>query len=125
MKKKILLVDDELDLTFVFKEGLEHAGLSVDAFNKSSEVLKVFKPHFYDLVILDIAMPDMNGFDLYRELKKLDPEVKTCFLTATEKYHKDFREAELRDLSQDLFIEKPISIKDLVIEVNNKIGPSE
>jgi DNA-binding response OmpR family regulator len=86
-------------------------------------VLKVFKPHFYDLVILDIAMPDMNGFDLYRELKKLDPEVKTCFLTATEKYHKEFREAELRDLSQDLFIEKPISIKDLVIEVNNRIGP--
>ena len=107
MKKKILLVDDEPDLTFVFKEGLEHAGLSADVFNKSSEVLKVFKPHLYDLVILDIAMPDMNGSDtiLYRELKKLDPEVKTCFLIAAEKYHKDFREAELRDLSQDLFIE--------------------
>ena len=77
MKEKILLVDDEPDLTFVFKDGLEHAGLSADAFNNSAEVLKVFKPHFYDLVILDVAMPDMNGVDLYRELKKLDPEVKT------------------------------------------------
>ena len=47
----------------------------------SVEVFKVIKSHFYDLVILDIAMPDMNGSDtiLYRELKKLDPEVKTCF----------------------------------------------
>ena len=90
----------------MYSRGLEHAGLSADAFNKSSEVLKVFKPHLYDLVILDIAMPDMNGSDtiLYRELKKLDPEVKTCFLIAAEKYYKDFR-AELRDLSQDLFIE--------------------
>ena len=64
-------------MTFVFKEGLEHAGLSADAFNKSAEVIKVFKPHFYNLVILDVAMPDMNGFDLYRVLKKIDPEVKT------------------------------------------------
>ncbi|HKI08920.1 MAG TPA: response regulator [Nitrososphaeraceae archaeon] len=82
MKKKNLLVDDEPDLAFIFK-GLEDAGLSVDAFNNSSEVLKVFKPHFYDLVILDIAMPDMDGFDLYRELKKLDSDVKVCLLTAT------------------------------------------
>lgn len=125
MKKKILLVDDEPDLTFIFKKGLEDAQLSVDAFNDPAEVFKVSKSHFYDLVILDIAMQDMDGFDLYRELKTLDPEVKVCFITATEKYHQDFREAELRDLSQDLFIAKPISIKDLIIEVNKRIGQSE
>lgn len=125
MKKKILLVDDEADMTFIFKKGLEDAGLSVDALNSPAEVIKVFKPYFYDLVMLDIAMPGMDGFDLYRELKKLDPEVKTCFLTATEKYYQDFRKAEFRDLNQDLFIEKPISIKDLIIEVNNRIGQSE
>lgn len=110
MKKKILLVDDEPD---IFKKGLEDAGLSV------------FKPYFYDLVILDIAKPGIDGFDLYRELKKLDPEVKTCFLTATEKCYQDFRKTELRDLSQDLFIEKPKSITDLIIEVNNRIGQPE
>jgi DNA-binding NtrC family response regulator len=121
MKKKILFADNEPDLTFIFKKGLEDAGLNIDAFNNYAEVLKVFKPHFYDLVILDIAMPGMDGFDLHRELKKLDPEVKTCFITATQKYYQDFREADLHDLSQDLFIEKPISIKDLIIEVNKKI----
>ncbi|HKG86885.1 MAG TPA: response regulator, partial [Nitrososphaeraceae archaeon] len=96
MKKKILLVDDEPDLKFLFKEGLEHAGLRVDAFNNSAEVLKDFKPHFYDLVILDIVMPDMDGFDLYKELKKLDPDVKVCFLTASQKYHEDFSGREHR-----------------------------
>ena len=99
MKKNVLLVDDdEPDLTFSIKEELECAGFNVDIFNDSMHSLENFKPNFYDLAILDIVMPDMNGFDLYRELMKLDPEVKTCFLTATEKYHKDFREAELRDL---------------------------
>src|SRR5215207_1422416 len=124
MKKKILLVDDEPDLTFLFKEGLEHAGLRVDAFNNSAEVLKDFKPHFYDLVILDIVMPDMDGFDLYRELQKLDPDVKVCFLTASQKYAEDFRGREHRNLSQDLFIEKPISIKDLIRKIHGRIGPT-
>lgn len=68
--KKILFVDDEPDLIFINKEGLERAGLSIDdAFNNSTEVLKVFKPHFYDLVILDIALPGMDGFDLYTHWK--------------------------------------------------------
>jgi DNA-binding response OmpR family regulator len=83
------------------------------------------KPHFYDLVILDIALPGMDGFDLYRELKELDYEVKICFLTATEKYYKRFRVMEYHDLSQDLFIEKPISIKDLVAEINKRIDTTE
>ena len=121
MKKKILLVDDEPDLKFLFKEGLEHAGLCVDAFNNSAEVLKDLKPHLYDLVILDIVMPD--SFDLYKELKKQDPDVKVCFLTASQKYHEDFRGREHGDLSQDLFIEKPISIKDLIREIHERIGP--
>jgi DNA-binding response OmpR family regulator len=71
VKKKILLVDDEPDLTFSFKEGLEDAGFNIDVFNDSMHALGKFKPNFYDLVILDILMPEINGFDLYKELKKL------------------------------------------------------
>jgi DNA-binding response OmpR family regulator len=77
------------------------------------------------LVILDIALPGMDGFDLYRELKELDYEVKICFQTATEKCYKEFKAMEYYDLSQDLFIEKPISIKDLVAEINKRIDTSE
>ncbi len=124
-KRKILFVDDEPDLTFMFKEGLEYAGFSVEAFNNSVDALKNFKPRFYDLVMLDIVMPEMDGFDLYKELKKLDPDVKVCFLTASEKYSEDFRKEEYQTLSKDLFIQKPISIKDLISEIHKRIGSIE
>jgi two-component system, OmpR family, response regulator ChvI len=73
-----------------------------------------FKPCFYDLVILDVIMPKMEGFDLYNELKKLDRNVKVCFLTASEKYCEDLRVGEYQTLSRDLFIRKPLSIKNLI-----------
>jgi DNA-binding response OmpR family regulator len=125
MKKKILIVDDEPDLTFSFREGLEDAGFNVDVFNDSVQALKNFKPSFYDLVILDIVMPEIDGFDLYTELKKLDPRVNACFITASEQYHKDQREVKHYDLSQDLFIQIPISIEDLKREINKRIHATE
>ena len=121
-KKKILFVDDEPDLTSLFKMALESGGFYVDVFNDSSDVLKNFKPHFYDLVMLDIVMPKMDGFDLYKELQKVDPDVKVCFLTASEKYHEGLREGEYQTLSKDLFIQKPLSIKDLRKEIHKRIG---
>jgi DNA-binding response OmpR family regulator len=84
-KKRILFVDDEPDLTSLIKMVLECAGFNVNVFNNSYDALIDFKPHLYDLVMLDIVMPKMDGFDLYKELKKLDPDVKVCFLTASEK----------------------------------------
>lgn len=125
LKKKILLVDDEPDLTFSFKEGLEDAGFNVDVFNDSMCALENFKPGFYDLVILDIVMPKMGGFDLYTELKKLDPRVNVCFVTAGEQYHRDHREAEHRILAQDLFIQKPISLEDLKRKIHRRIDLAE
>jgi DNA-binding NtrC family response regulator len=121
-KKRILFVDDEPDLTSLFKKVLESAGFNVNVFNNSADTLKDFKPHFYDLVMLDIVMPKMDGFDLYKELKKVDPDVKVCFLTASEKYREDLREGEYQTLSKDLFIQKPLSIKDLRKEIHKRIG---
>ena len=125
VKKKILLVDDEPDLTFSFKEGLEDAGLDIDVFNESMHALENFKPEFYDLVILDIVMPEMDGFDLYNELKRLDPRVNVCFITASEKYHEDQRDMKHQHMTQDLFIQKPISLQDLKREINKRIRPTE
>lgn len=121
-KKKILFVDDEPHLTSLFKKVLESAGFNVNVFNNSYDALRDFKPYFYDLVMLDIVMPKMNGFDLYKELKKLDPDVKVCFLTASEKYREGLREGEYQTLSKDLFIQKPLSIKDLTKEIHKRIG---
>ena len=72
--------------------------------------------------MLDIIMPKMDGFELHKELTKVDPDVKVCFLTASEKYHEDLREEEYQTLSKDLFIQKPLSIKDLVKDIHRRIG---
>ena len=72
--------------------------------------------------MLDIVMPKIDGFDLYKELKKLDPDVKVSFVTASEKYHEGLREGEYQTLSKDLFIQKPLSIKDLRKEIHKRIG---
>jgi CheY-like chemotaxis protein len=67
-------------------------------------------------------MPKMGGFELYEHLKKLDPDLKVCFLTASEMYHQKVREVEHCALNGDLFLQKPISNKDLVREIDNKIN---
>ena len=117
-QKRILVVDDEPDLTRVYSLGLEYNGFKVDTFNDSEEVLSNFKPDYYDLVILDIKMPKMGGFELYDELKKKDSDVKVCFLTASELYYKEFRKKEYHALDRNLFIRKPIANEDLLKEVN-------
>jgi DNA-binding NtrC family response regulator len=120
-KKRILFVDDEPDLTSLFKKVLESAGFNVNVFNNTADTLEDFKPHFYDLVMLDIVMPKMDGFSLYKELKKVDPDLKVCFLTASEKYHENLRDGEYQTLSKDLFIQKPLSIKKLIKEIHKRI----
>ena len=80
--KKILLVDDEPDITFSFGIGLEDNGFKVDTFNNPLEAISNFKSDFYDSWVLDIKMPEMNGIDLCKEIRKIDSEIKVCFLTA-------------------------------------------
>ena len=121
-KKRILVVDNERDITTTLQVGLEDGGFSVDTFTDPSLALKSFKPNFYDLVLIDIVMPDIDGFDLYERLKKIDPDIKACFLTASEMYHEEFRKAEHSALNKDLFLQKPISTDDLIKEVNKKVS---
>ena len=80
-KSRILVVDDEPDVNFTLKITLEDKGFKVDAFDDPLLALENFKAGLYDLVILDIKMPKMNGFELFREIKKIDNNVKVCFLT--------------------------------------------
>ena len=117
-KKRILIVDDEPDITRLCSLALEYHGFKVDTFNDSEEALSNFKPDYYDLVILDIKMPKMDGFELYYELKKKDNDVKVCFLTASELYYEEFRKKEYHALDKNLFIRKPIDNEDLLKEVN-------
>lgn len=121
-KRRILAIDDEPDITLMLRLGLEDGGFDVDAFSDPELALSSFRPGLYDLVLIDIMMPKMDGFALYEQLKKVDPGVKVCFLTASEMYHEENRGIEHCALNKDLFLQKPISTDDLIMEVNRKIN---
>ena len=83
-KKKILIIDDEVDITFTFKVGLEDTGLfTVDTSNDPHDMLFNFKPSMYDLLLIDKRMPKMTGYELYKEIRKIDAEIKVIFVTAS------------------------------------------
>jgi DNA-binding response OmpR family regulator len=115
---KILIVDDEPDLTQVSTLALEYHGFKVDSFNDPEEALSKYAPGLYDLIIVDVKMPKMSGFELYEELKKKDNDAKICFLTASELYYEEFRQKEYHALDKNLFIRKPIDNEDLLKEIN-------
>ena len=119
--KRIMVVDDESDLTLFYRMSLEYYGFEVDAFNEPKKALSNFKPDYYDLVVLDIKMPDMDGFELYNEILKTDSKANVCFLTASELYYKEFREKEYSAIDKDLFIRKPIANEDLIKEIDRLI----
>ena len=121
-QQRILVVDDEPDLTKLCSLALEYHGLKVDTFNDPQEALSNYKPDYYDLVILDIKMPKMDGFQLYDEIKKKDPQAKICFLTASELYYEEFRKKEYHALDKNLFIRKPIDNEELAKDVNGIIS---
>src|SRR5919106_6300022 len=121
-KRKILVVDDEPDNASVFTMSLEDEGLEVDTFTDPLLALSTFKAgKKYDLLILDIKMPNMNGFDLYDAVRKIDNKVKACFLTAfgegyTEEFGRRFPAS-----TNVSFVRKPIRIDDLVKKVNKMV----
>src|SRR5947209_8352114 len=82
--KKILIVDDEPDVCIVLKRVLEQYGFDADSCDDPILALENFKAGLYGLLLLDIKMPEMDGFHLYQEMKKIDNKIKVCFLTASE-----------------------------------------
>jgi CheY-like chemotaxis protein len=124
-QKKILIVDDEADLTMLGKLALEYYGFNVYTFNDPQEALSNYKPGFYDLIILDIKMPKMDGFELYKELRNKDSRVKICFLTASEMYYEGYRKQEYESMDKELFIRKPISNDELIKNVNEILADKE
>jgi DNA-binding response OmpR family regulator len=111
-KGRILIVDDEPDIASVMKRGLENAGFAVDAYIDPEQALAGFRNDYYDMLILDIRMPKINGFQLYREIRKRERNAKVCFMTAFEVYRKEF-EKVFPDFDIKCFLTKPLSIRDL------------
>jgi DNA-binding response OmpR family regulator len=126
-KKRILLVDDESDVTTALTFALEDYGFEVDSYNNPLAALSNFKSNHYDLAILDIKMPEMDGFELLRKIRTEDKNLRICFLTALT----DLRDhmSDLNDLGpafvNDWVIRKPISNKDLLSDINRIMSSSQ
>lgn len=116
--KRILIVDDEPDIGLVLKMVLENNGYIVDYYYSPIIALDEFKSNFYDLLVLDIRMPYMNGFQLYRELRKRDMKLNICLITAEEMdYDKKRKFSPVYN-----FIKKPIGNEELIRTINNLIN---
>lgn len=119
MSKRILTVVDESDINTTLRKMLGQNGFIVDSYEDPFLALENFKSHFYDLLILDIKMPEMNGFSFYREIKKLDDKMKVCILTAAEINDGEYSDI-LSSLPDNCIIQKPVTNEDL-LKIINKV----
>jgi DNA-binding NtrC family response regulator len=124
--EKILVIDDEPDITFSLKKVLEQNGFaSVDTFNDPADVISKYNNQpgtMYDLLIIDILMPRMNGFELYEKIKKIDHNAKVCFITAYRMYFEALREM-YPGYEVDCFMDKPFENEDLLRKVSSALTP--
>jgi two-component system, OmpR family, response regulator ChvI len=129
---RILIVDDDPDILESFREGLldrnainpvfgQETSLKIDTYAGPKLALSDFKAGIYDLLLLDIKMPEINGFELYEELKKVDSKPKVCFITAFETYYEALRN-DFPELDVGCFIKKPIRISDLAKHIKTELN---
>ena len=116
----MFIVDDESGTCLALEKILEENGFKVDKFTDSFLALKHFKADFYGMLILDIKMPKMNGFQLYLEIKRIVSKVKVMFLTGVSEHqqYEAFRKEVFPKLGERHFVSKPIEKEDLVKRVN-------
>lgn len=113
-KYRVMIVDDEQDITAIFKIGLEQHEFIVKTYNDPQLALAEFRIGAYDLLVLDIRMPGMNGFELYKKIRNMDDKVKVCFLTAFDEYMTRFKE-DFPFLDEvKCYLKKPITIQEMI-----------
>ena len=117
---RIFIVDDEPDITLSFKMILEGNGFKVDTYNDPVQATRNFRAGSYDLVILDIRMPKMDGFQLYEELKKIEEKVKVVFITAFDINYEGLRKM-YPELRIDSFVRKPVDSEYLINVVKDEL----
>jgi two-component system, OmpR family, response regulator ChvI len=105
-----LLVEDEPDILYIVKAGLEHRGFEVDCYTDPILALQNFKGGLYQLLVLDIKMPHMDGIELFNRINKEDDEVRVCFFSASELLNTSYKNLVQRYPNKFLLVSKPISI---------------
>ena len=122
--KRILLVDDEPDICLIYQMVLEDAGYECVSYIDSVKALQEFRRFYYDLILLDIKMPILNGFELCKKIRAIDNIVHIIFITAAEEYYEKFRGQHFPELGKLNYIQKPIGNEELVQIVDTIIANS-
>jgi DNA-binding response OmpR family regulator len=123
-KKLLIVVDDEPDITSALKLGLERRGMDVTTFNDPLKALEELKRRNYDLVLTDIRMPKLSGFDLYREMRKQGVDTPIVFMTAFDVYQKEF-ERMFPELKPKALLRKPVGVAELATRVHEILDNRE
>jgi DNA-binding response OmpR family regulator len=123
-RNRILLVDDEPDLCTVYQIVLQDAGYECIPYTDSVKALQEYRPTYYDLILLDIKMPVLNGFELCKKIIEIDKTVHIIFITASEEYYEKFRSQHFPELGKINYIQKPIGNEELIQIVNMIIANS-
>jgi DNA-binding response OmpR family regulator len=125
--KRILIVDDDNDITTTFKAGIEesnnnNANKRIEVYTSNNPVvaLSEFKPNFHDLLLVDINMPQMNGFELCEKILAIDINVRICFMSSVEINREGLREI-YPSLSLGCFIRKPVTIDYLLTRIRSEL----
>jgi DNA-binding NtrC family response regulator len=116
-KGRVLIIDDELDMIYIVQVGLERKGFEVDSYIDPILALQNFKRGSYQLLILDIKMPKMDGLDLLDKIKKEDDKIKVCFFTASEEFASNYENVFDNSKDKFLIIIKPISIPIMIKQI--------
>lgn len=121
----VLLIDDEADILSILKRALEGAGMNTYGFTNPVSAVEHFKnnANSYDIVVTDVRMPHMNGFQVARAVKEIRPDIKIAFVTSFEINHTEFRRI-LPSTKVDAFITKPVTPKRFVEIINDTTGHS-
>jgi DNA-binding response OmpR family regulator len=119
-RKRILFVNDDADTTAVIKRGLTLQGFEVETFIDPKSALQNFKTGMYDLLLLDVLMKGLGGFELYEKMRKIDENIHICFISAsnTAKYKRLYPE-----IQKECFIQKPVTIKNLAKTIASILSP--
>jgi CheY-like chemotaxis protein len=126
--KTILVVDDDQNTTLAVKSGLENENSHttnrisylVHTYNFPTSALSEFKPNFYDLLLIDVEMPNMNGFEFSTKILEIDADPKVCFMSAAEVNYEALREI-YPSVNFGCFIKKPISLEHLIKRVRAEL----
>ncbi len=120
-RNRILLVDDDPDICTVYQMVLEDAGYKCISYNDSVRAMQEFVPNYFDLILLDIKMPVLNGFELCEKIKEADKSIGIIFITASQEFYKKVREERYPEpINYDniRYVQKPITNEELLKIVN-------